>query len=68
MSNPYSQLTRDYAVIARLHDATSENIVVVVAGIASQGEGAASAFLTSESSMREMISLFPPHWQLEATP
>lgn len=60
---PYTQLTRDYAVIARLHAATSENMVVVVAGIASQGVGAASEFLTSESSMQEMISRLPPDWQ-----
>jgi len=61
-SQPHSQ-TQDYAIVARLHDATSEEPVFIAAGLGSSGTAAAAELLTSPSSLLELVSHLPSHWE-----
>lgn len=54
MAQPYSSLTRDYAMVARYHDATIDQPVVIVAGLSSQGTAAASEFLARPEALRDL--------------
>jgi hypothetical protein len=54
MAQPYASLTRDYAMVARYHDATIDQPVVIVAGLSSQGTAAASEFVARPESLREL--------------
>ena len=62
-ASTYSQLTKDYAIIARLHDATSDKPIFVVAGIGRNGTAAAVEYVTSESTLKALISQLPQHWE-----
>lgn len=62
-ASTYSQLTKDYAVIVRLHDATSDKPIFVVAGIGRNGTAAAVEYVTSESTLKALISQLPQHWE-----
>ncbi|HVJ07181.1 MAG TPA: hypothetical protein VM554_02250 [Acidisarcina sp.] len=62
-SLPHSQIKQDYAIVARLHDATSEKPIFIAAGIGGSGTSAAAEFLTAESSLRELVSKLPAHWE-----
>jgi hypothetical protein len=55
MDQPYSSLSKDYAVIARYHDATIDQPVVIVAGLSSEGTEAASEFLERSESLRTLL-------------
>jgi len=59
----YSQLTRDYAIIARLHDATSDKPVFVIAGIGRNGTTAAAEYVTTESTLKALLAQLPAHWE-----
>lgn len=59
----YSQLTKDYAIIARLHDATSDKPIFVVAGIGRNGTAAAVEYVTTDSTLKGLIDRLPAHWQ-----
>ena len=59
----YSQLTRDYAIIARLHDATSDKPVFVIAGIGRNGTAAAVEYVTTELTLKALIAQLPAHWE-----
>jgi hypothetical protein len=54
MEQPYSSLTRDYAMVARYHDTMIDQPVVIVAGLSSQGTAAASEFLARPEALREL--------------
>jgi hypothetical protein len=45
---PYAQLTKDYGIVARFHDPTTEQNIVVAAGIGENGTLAAGKLLTNE--------------------
>ena len=62
-SSPYSQLTKDFAIIARLHDATSDKPIFVVAGIGRNGTAAAVEYVTTESTLKALIGQLPQHWE-----
>ena len=62
-ASTYSQLTKDYAIIARLHDATSDKPIFVVAGIGRNGTAAAVEYVTSESNLKALISQLPHNWE-----
>ncbi len=47
MENPNYGNTDDYAIAARMHDALTENTVVLIAGISKNGTASASQFVTS---------------------
>jgi hypothetical protein len=58
-SKPFSQVTRDYAMVARFHDATTEGPVLVVAGVGPYGTEAASEFVASPAYLDQM----PADWE-----
>jgi hypothetical protein len=49
---PYSGLTRDFGLIARFHDPTTGQVVVVAAGIGENGTMAAGKVLTNEEFLQ----------------
>jgi hypothetical protein len=54
-ATPYSNLTHDYAIVARFHDPTTEQMIVVAAGIGENGTLAAGQVL-SNGDLLESIS------------
>jgi hypothetical protein len=44
---PYASLTRDYAIVARFHDPTTGQMIIVAAGIGENGTIAAGEMLTN---------------------
>lgn len=63
MLTPYSKLLEDYAIVARVRDATTERMVVVGAGISIYGTKAAGEFLSSDAYMNELVKRAPKDWQ-----
>lgn len=59
----YMDLTRDYALILRMVDPKTEQVVVVAAGLTSFGTVAAGEFLTNANEMRKLTSTAPRGWQ-----
>lgn len=45
-SQPYTQVSEDYAIVARFRDSESQRLVLVVAGVGENGTKAASEFVT----------------------
>jgi hypothetical protein len=62
-SLPYKNLTRDYALISRVHDQKTEQTTLVVAGIAYWGTLAAAEFVTDPQQMLKLQSRAPAHWE-----
>jgi hypothetical protein len=62
-SKPFSQVTRDYAMVARFHDATTEGPVLVVAGVGPYGTEAASEFVASPAYLDQMQQNMPADWE-----
>ena len=62
---PFTKITHDYGLVARYMDPTTDQMVVVVAGIGENGTIAASQFLSSDKYMAELKqnSLFPAKQQ-----
>ncbi|WP_263375474.1 hypothetical protein [Granulicella aggregans] len=53
-AGPFVKMDRDFGIVARFHDPTTEQIVVVAAGIGENGTIAASRFLTDERYLSEL--------------
>ena len=53
-AGPFVQMDRDYGLVARFHDPTTEQVVVVAAGIGENGTIVASKFLTDEKYLAEL--------------
>ena len=49
----FKQIDHDYGLVARFHDPTTDQYVVVVAGIGEEGTVAASELLTEEKYLSE---------------
>jgi hypothetical protein len=62
-TTPYLNVTRDYALVLRMVDPKTEQMVVVAAGITMFGTTAAADFLTSPHEMRKLADIAPPGWQ-----
>jgi len=60
---PYSQLIEDYALISRVWDATTDRLIVVVAGIAKDGTLAAGEFLANPTYMESIAKKAPRDWE-----
>jgi hypothetical protein len=56
---PYSSLTKDYAIIARYQDATTGRMTIIVAGIGPNGTRAGSEFLTSGEYLSKLSEAMP---------
>jgi hypothetical protein len=59
---PYLNVAEDYALISRVRDPNTEQMVVVVAGLAGFGTQAAGEFLTEPAYMAAIAAAAPPHW------
>jgi hypothetical protein len=62
-STPYLDMTRDYALVLRVLDPKTEQIVVVDAGITVFGTFAAGDFLTNKDEMKKLAAIAPPGWE-----
>jgi hypothetical protein len=62
----YSSLTRDYAVIARYHDATTGRMTIIGAGIGPNGTLAASEFLINGNYLTLLSKAIPQEMNVEA--
>jgi hypothetical protein len=54
LRKPYATVDRDYAIVARIHDATTGEPEVVVAGIGVSGTVAASELLADPQRQEEL--------------
>jgi hypothetical protein len=62
LSQPYTELTEDYAIVSRMLDPTTGKIVVISSGLFKFGTEAAGEFLTCESCMNELAAVGPADW------
>jgi hypothetical protein len=62
-SMPYLSLTRDYALVVRVLDPKTEQMVVTAAGLSAFGTLAAGEFLTIPDEFRKIQAVAPRGWQ-----
>ena len=61
-SEPYLDITRDYALILRVKDPKTDQVVVVAAGLSVFGTAAAGKFLTDPDDMKKLAAIAPRGW------
>jgi hypothetical protein len=61
-NQPYLKLAADYGLISRVWDPTTEQVVVIAAGIVTYGTIAAGEFLTDPAYMNEIAKQAPRNW------
>lgn len=59
---PYEKLSRDYAIVARIHDHTTGQPVIIAAGISEEGTEAAGEILYNPEYLDSLIARASPHW------
>ena len=52
---PYTQMTKDYGILARFHDPITDQQIVVAAGVGENGTVAASMLALNENYMAQML-------------
>lgn len=62
-STPYQNVTRDYAIVLRMVDPKTEQVVVVAAGMTVFGTSAAGEFLTNKTEMEKLALAAPHGWE-----
>jgi hypothetical protein len=60
---PYQKLSRDYAIVARIHDNTTGQPVIIAAGISEEGTEAAGEILYNPVYLDSLIAKAPPDWE-----
>ncbi|MBV9183410.1 MAG: hypothetical protein JO356_19075 [Acidobacteria bacterium] len=60
---PYLEVTKDYALVLRVSDPKTDQMVVTVAGISVFGTLAAGEFLTSAQEIKKLAAIAPRGWQ-----
>ena len=60
---PYLSVTRDYALVVRVLDPNTEQMVVTAAGLSAFGTLAAGEFLTMPDEFRKIQAVAPRGWQ-----
>ena len=60
---PYKKLNRDYAIVARVHDATTGQPVIIAAGISEEGTEAAGEILYNPVYLDTLIARLPQNWE-----
>jgi hypothetical protein len=60
---PYQKLSRDYAIVARIHDNTTGQPVIVAAGISEEGTEAAGEILYNPVYLDSLLAKLPPNWE-----
>jgi hypothetical protein len=59
---PYLKLTEDFAVITRVHDPTTERMVMIVAGLTGYGTTAAGEFVSNPAYLEALSKTAPRNW------
>jgi len=62
-STPYLNVTKDYALVLRVSDPKTDQMVVTVAGISAFGTLAAGEFLTNANEIRKIAAVAPKGWK-----
>jgi hypothetical protein len=57
------QIETDYAIVSRVHNHTTEQIVIVAAGIRGGGTSAAGEFLTNPTYLANALRTAPANWE-----
>jgi hypothetical protein len=60
---PYQKLSRDYAIVARIHDNTTGQPVIVAAGISEEGTEAAGEILYNPVYLDSLLAKLPSNWE-----
>ena len=60
---PISEMTHDYAIIARFQANMTDGVVMVVAGLGSRGTESASKFVSSPAYMTQLAGHAPRNWR-----
>ncbi|MGB6690210.1 MAG: hypothetical protein WBE76_20435 [Terracidiphilus sp.] len=60
---PYEKLSRDYAIVARIHDATTGQPVIIAAGISEEGTESAGESLYNPVYLEALLKNAPPNWE-----
>ena len=60
---PYKKLSRDYAIVARIHDATTGQPVIIAAGISEEGTEAAGEILYNPVYLDTLLAKAPSNWE-----
>ena len=60
---PYQKLSRDYAIVARIHDATTGQRVIIAAGISEEGTEAAGEILYNPVYLDLLLAKAPKNWE-----
>ena len=61
-ATPYLDITKDYALILRMKDPKTDQVVVVAAGLSVFGTSAAGKFLTDPDDMKKLAAIAPRDW------
>ena len=59
---PYRSVTRDYALVSRMLDPTTGELVVTAAGLTKYGTAAAGEFLSEPHYMQDVLRTAPRNW------
>ena len=59
---PYEKLSRDYAIVARIHDQTTGQPVIIAAGISEEGTEAAGEILYNPEYLDSLVARLPRDW------
>jgi hypothetical protein len=60
---PYQKLSRDYAIVARIHDSTTGQPVIIAAGISEEGTEAAGEILYNPVYLDTLLAKAPKNWE-----
>jgi hypothetical protein len=60
---PYQKLSRDYAIVARIHDKTTGQPVIIAAGISEEGTEAAGEILYKPEYLASLLAKAPQGWE-----
>ncbi|KAA6463334.1 hypothetical protein DYQ86_08480 [Acidobacteria bacterium AB60] len=60
---PYQKLSRDYAIVARIHDQTTGQPVIIAAGISEEGTEAAGEILYNPEYLESLLAKAPRNWE-----
>ena len=60
---PYEKLSRDYAIVARIHDSITGQPVIIAAGISEEGTEAAGEILYNPVYLDSLLAKLPSNWE-----
>jgi len=60
---PYQKLSKDYAIVARIHDNTTGQPVIIAAGISEEGTEAAGEILYNPVYLNTLLAKAPANWE-----